>query len=127
MAILTSLLPAVSPLLGCSSAKTRLRPIGVMVCPVAQLNFSSTAFDPRKWTKVVFKMKDSGRQPQLILLKTKEETKPIIHLRQTLPSLMILMFLLDLVYLRHLLNLMSLEVLLAYHQDGLHHLQVVGK
>ena len=42
---------------------------------------------------------------------------------------MILMFLLDLVDLRHFLNLMSLQVLLAYHQDGLqlHHLLVVEK
>ena len=42
---------------------------------------------------------------------------------------MILMFLLDLVDLRHLLNLMSLQVVLAYHQDSvqLHNLLVVEK
>ena len=32
--------------------KTRSRPIGVRVCPVAQFNFFSTAFDPRAWTMV---------------------------------------------------------------------------
>ena len=49
----------------------------------------------------------------------------IIHLRQR--SLMIMMFLLDLVDLRHLVDLMSRQVRLAYHQDGLqlHHLLVV--
>ena len=34
--------------------KTRSRPIGVRVCPVAQFDFFSTAFDPREWTMVVF-------------------------------------------------------------------------
>ena len=34
--------------------KPRSRPIGVRVCPVAQFNFFSTAFDPRAWTVVVF-------------------------------------------------------------------------
>ena len=40
---------------------------------------------------------------------------------------MIMMFLLDLVDLRHLVDLMSRQVRLAYHQDGLqlHHLLVV--
>ena len=33
--------------------KTLSRPIGVRVCPVAQLNFFSTAFDLREWTIVV--------------------------------------------------------------------------
>ena len=37
---LASLLPAVNPLLGCSSGKNRSRPIGVRVCLVAQFNFS---------------------------------------------------------------------------------------
>ena len=46
--------------------KTRSRPIGVWVCPAAQFNFFSTAFDPREWTMVVFWKEDSGRQPQLI-------------------------------------------------------------
>ena len=46
--------------------KTRSRPIGVRVCFVAQFNFFSTAFDPSEWTMVVFRKKDSGRQPQLI-------------------------------------------------------------
>ena len=44
--------------------KTRSRPIGVRVCPVAQFNFLSTAFDRRGWTMVVFWKEDSGRQPQ---------------------------------------------------------------
>ena len=46
--------------------KTRSRPIGVRVCPVAQFNSLRTAFDPREWTMVVFWKEDSGRQPQLI-------------------------------------------------------------
>ena len=46
--------------------KTRSRPIGVKVCPVAQSNFFSTAFDPRAWTIVVFWKDDLGRQPQPI-------------------------------------------------------------
>ena len=37
------------------------------VCPVAQLNFFSTAFDPRVWTIVVLWNEDSGRQPQLMI------------------------------------------------------------
>ena len=36
------------------------------VCPVAHFNFSSTAFDPRAWTLVVFWKENLGRQPQLI-------------------------------------------------------------
>ena len=43
--------------------KTRSRPIGVRVCPVAQFDFFSTAFDPREWTMVVFWKEDSGRKP----------------------------------------------------------------
>ena len=46
--------------------KTRSRPVGVRVCPVAQFNFFSTAFDLRDWTIVVLWKEDSGRQPQLI-------------------------------------------------------------
>ena len=33
---------------------------------MAQIDFFSTAFDPRGWTVVVFWKEDSGRQPQLI-------------------------------------------------------------
>ena len=46
--------------------KTRSRPIGVRVCPVAQFNFFKTAFDPLKWRMVVFWKESLGRQPQLI-------------------------------------------------------------
>ena len=46
--------------------KTRSRPIGVRVCPVAQFNIFSTAFDPCEWTLAVFWNEGSGRQPQLI-------------------------------------------------------------
>ena len=46
--------------------KTRSRPTGVTVCPVAQFKFFKTAFDPRKWTMVVFGIESLGRQPQLI-------------------------------------------------------------
>ena len=64
-ATLTSLLPAVSALLGYSSEKTRSRPIGVRVCPVDQFNSSKTAFDPRAWTLVLFWKESLGRQPVL--------------------------------------------------------------
>ena len=46
--------------------KTRSRPIGVRVCPVAQFNFFSTAFDPRAWTMAVLWKESLGRQLQLI-------------------------------------------------------------
>ena len=52
--------------------KTRSRPIGVRVCPVAQFNFFGTAFDPRAWTLVVFWKEDLGRQHQLIALENEE-------------------------------------------------------
>ena len=43
--------------------KTRSRPSDVRVCPVAQFNSFSTAFDPRTWTLVVFWINSLGRQP----------------------------------------------------------------
>ena len=46
--------------------KTRSRLIGVMVVPVSQVIFLSTAFDARERTMVVFWKENSGRQPQLI-------------------------------------------------------------
>ena len=52
--------------------KTRSRPIGVRVCPVAQFDFFSTAFDPREWTIVVFWKEDSGRQLRLITPENEE-------------------------------------------------------
>ena len=52
--------------------KTRSRPIGVRVCPVAQFDFFSTAFDPREWTMVVFWKEDSGRQLRLITPENEE-------------------------------------------------------
>ena len=107
VAILTSLRPAVNPLLGCSSGKPRSRPIGVRVCPVAQFNFFSTAFDPREWTTVVFWKEDSGRQPQLI---TPENGA--LHHHQDLPSLMSLMFIL----VRH--HLLDRQIRMDFHQDG---------
>ena len=71
--ILTSLRPAVNPLLGCSSGKPLSRQIGVRVCPAARFNFFSTAFDPRGWTMVVFWKENLGRQPHGWLhLRTKE-------------------------------------------------------
>ena len=60
----------------------------------SQIQLLSTAFDPREWTMVVFWKEDSGRQPQLITPKTKEEMGPVLHHHQDLPSLMTLMFLL---------------------------------
>ena len=66
VAILTSLQPAVNLLPGCSSGKPVQRPFGVRVCPVAQLDFFSPAFDPRAWTTVVFWKEDSGRQLPLV-------------------------------------------------------------
>ena len=83
--------------------KTRSRPTGVRVCPEAQFNIFSTAFDSRAWTGgCVLEKEILGRQPQPITPGTKQDMGPIIHLRQ--PSLMILMFLLDLVDLRNLLD-----------------------
>ena len=55
--------------------KTRSRPIGVKVCPVAHLNFFSTAFDPRAWTMVVFWKENLGRQPQLITTENEGDDK----------------------------------------------------
>ena len=43
--------------------KTRSRPIGVRVCPVAQFNFFQTAFDPCKWTMDAFRKESLGSQP----------------------------------------------------------------
>ena len=65
--ILTSLRPAANLLLWVLLWKTRSRPVGVRVCPVAQFNFFSTAIDPRVWTTVVRWKEDSGRQPQLMI------------------------------------------------------------
>ena len=62
----TSLRPAVNRTAWVLLRKTRSRPIDLRVCRVAQFNFFSTAFDPRKWTMVVFWKEDSGRPPQLI-------------------------------------------------------------
>ena len=53
--------------------ETLSRPIGVRVCPVAQLNFFGTAFDPRAWTLVVFWKESSGRQPKPITLENEGE------------------------------------------------------
>ena len=39
---------------------------GVRVCPAAQMNFFSTAFESRAWTLVVFWEESLGRQRQLI-------------------------------------------------------------
>ena len=49
--------------------KTRSRPNGVRVCPVARFDFFSTAFDPLPWTMVAFWKEDSGR---LLPLSTPE-------------------------------------------------------
>ena len=46
--------------------RTRSRPLGLRVCPVAKFDFFSTAFDPREWTMVVFWKEDSGRQLRTI-------------------------------------------------------------
>ena len=63
--------------------KTGSRTIVVMVCPVAQFNFFSTAFDPRAWTVVAFWKENLGRQPQLITPEN-ERGILIIHLHQIL-------------------------------------------
>ena len=74
---------------------------------------------------VVLWKETSGRQPQIITPENEggDETN---YLRQPSLSLMIPMFLLDLVDLQDLLNLL---VRLAYHQDGLqlHRLLVIEK
>ena len=107
--------------------KTCSRPTGVRVCLVAQFNFFSTAFDPREWTTVVFWKEDSGRQAQLITPENEggDETN--------CPSPPTFFDDLDVlcgpVDLWHFLNLMSRQIILAYHQDclQLHHLLVVEK
>ena len=65
--------------------------------------------------------------PSWVHPRTQEEMRPVIHLRQN--SLMILMFRLDLVDLRNLLDLLDRQVRLAYQQDGLQlrHLLVIEK
>ena len=71
--------------------KNRSRPIGVRVCPVAQLNFFSTAFYPcvsGQWLCSGKKVWDVS--PSWLHLKTEEDIIPIIHLRQPILSLMIL-------------------------------------
>ena len=97
--------------------KTRSRPIGMRVCPVAQFAFSAFHLIcvRGRWLCSGKKLLDASLR--LLHLKMKEEMVQIILFRQA--SLMILMFLLDLVDLRHLLNLTSLQVLLVYHQDGI--------
>ena len=65
--ILTSLQPAVNPFAWMLLWKTRSRPIGVRFCLVAQLDFLSTAFDPREWAMVVYWKEDSGRQLRLTI------------------------------------------------------------
>ena len=55
--------------------KTRSKPIGERVCPVAQLNLFSTAFGPREWTMVVFWNEKSGRQLQLIARENERDDK----------------------------------------------------
>ena len=56
--------------------KTHSRPIGVRVCPEAQFDFVSTAFDPREWTMVESWKEDSGRQLRQITPRNegKDET-----------------------------------------------------
>ena len=69
--------------------KTRSRPIGVRVCPVAPFDFFSTAFDPRAWTMVVFWKEDSGdlvlnhkiRQIRQITLDFDQDYLQLLHLR----------------------------------------------
>ena len=92
-------------------SKSRSRPIGVRVCPVAQFDFFSTAF--------VFWKEDSGRQRHLIHPRTKEDMRPVLHHHQDLLSLMILMFLLILLtHFQRLMNLLDLQSCLDYHQDS---------
>ena len=69
--------------------KTRLRPIGVRICSVAQFNFLSTTRVSGHWLCSGRKIRDVRLHP-----KTKEETRPALHHRQDLTSLMILIFLL---------------------------------
>ena len=109
--------------------KTRSRPIGVRVRPVAQFSFFSTAFDPRVWTMVVFWKENSGHQPRLIIPENEggdETNYPSLPSNfHFLISLMILTF--PLVHeVHHFLNLRHLPDL---RQGGLqlHHLLVVER
>ena len=81
--------------------KTRSRPIGVRVCPVAQFNFFSTAL-----TRVSGKWLFSGRKTRDV---SPEMMRPALHHHQDLPSLMTLMFLL----VRH--HLLDRQIL-DFHQ-----------
>ena len=85
--------------------KTRSRPIGVRVCFVVQFISDVSS----SW----------------VHQRTKEKMRPIFHLRQPYPSLMILMFFLD----HKVHHFLKLLVRRAYHQDGLqlHHLMAIEK
>ena len=63
--------------------KTRSRPIGVRVCPVAQFDFCSTAFDLREWTMVVFWKGDLGRQ---LITHENEGMRPVLDPPDTPPA-----------------------------------------
>ena len=122
--ILTSLRPAANPLLGCSSGKPVQDQLAWRFVLWPNLTFSAThlIWERGRWLCSGRKILDVSWSH----LRTKEETRPIIHLRQLLPSLIILIFLLDQVDLR---NLLDRQVNLANHQDGLqlHHLLVIEK
>ena len=100
--------------------KTRSRPIGVRVCPVAQFNFFRTAFDPRAWTMV---MEYSGCQ-----LLTPENAKGDETSSPSPPHFILLWswrsFCSEVVDL--LLNRQIRQISLDFHQDcfQLHHLLV---
>ena len=114
--------------------KTRSRQIAVrVVCLVAQFNFFKTAFDPRKWTLILFGKESLGRQPQLITPENEggDNTNYPSPANVTFSADLEIPF--DKVHnIRHLLSLISLQdsqVSLVYRQDGLqlHHQQVVEK
>ena len=112
---LTSLQPAGASTAWLLLCETRSRRIGVRVCPPTPFDFSSTAFDPCKWTMVVFCKEDSGRQ---LRLSTRENGGGGETHHQDLVSLMILMFLLVLLtHLRRHQNLLDRQIRLDYHQD----------
>ena len=111
--------------------KTRSRPIGVRLCPVAQFNFSVPHLIRARGQWLYSGKKVCDVSPSWLHLRTKEEIIPIIHLRQ-LYTVMILKFpwVRKVHSLRHAFpNLTSRQILLMYHQDDLqlHHLLVEEK
>ena len=95
--------------------KHHSRPSSVRVCPVAQSDFFSTAFDPQ-WLCSGRKIKDVSLH--LLHLKSEEEMRLALHHRQDLPLLMTMIFLLVEI-LNLFQHILDRQIRLDFHQDGL--------